>query len=80
MAKECDYCRLEPNGDIPEDTKDILLKDLDVMRRCIRMQIGNAGGDFGILVTDVWGKCILLNKNLKFKYCPKCGRELKRKI
>lgn len=72
--KQCKYCYLLPNGDIPEDTKDII--DKKFASGCYSVRIGNTGGDFGILIQDTRSFKLLIDKPLKFKYCPMCGKEL----
>lgn len=73
--KNCKYCSLLPNGDIPDDTKDIL--DKTFLHRFMSVRIGNSGGDFGIIIQDKGTGELLIDKALGFKYCPKCGKSLK---
>ena len=73
--KNCKYCSLLPNGDIPEDTKDILFKTFN--HRWYSVRIGNSGDDFGIIIEDKERNELLMDTSLKFKFCPKCGRNLK---
>ena len=73
---ECKYCKLEENGDIPEDTRDILYKTF--CRGWFKIQIGNSGGDFGLIIRDNRNHEIFLENALKFNYCPKCGKLLRR--
>lgn len=71
---KCKYCYLLPDGDIPEDTKDILDKNIS---RVLDIRIGNAGNDFGIIVQNS-KKELLYQHDLGFKFCPMCGRKLEK--
>ena len=72
----CKYCSLLPNGDIPEDTKDILYRK-SIMYGCYSLRIGNSGEDFGIIIQDKHNGKVMLDRPLGFKYCPMCGLDLK---
>lgn len=73
--KKCRYCSLDELGDIPEDTKDILFKKLN--RGGLQIQIGNDVNDFGVLISDSRTSMEIFQKDLKFNFCPMCGRNLK---
>ena len=67
----CEYCRMEPNGDIPEDRKDLFstrigrVLDTNVLLSiCIvRNRMDIIGGN---------NYC----KEVKINYCPICGKKL----
>ena len=72
MMDGCEFCALEENGDIPENTKDLFRDKIGVCT----IQIGNSGeNDFGILA--VVRNEEIYYKKLGFKYCPMCGRRMK---
>ncbi len=70
--EKCLYCSILANGDVPEDTEDILIVD-----GCYSLIIGNSGEDFGIVIQDKHNGHIMLDKLLKFNFCPMCGKSLK---
>jgi len=67
----CEYCRMEPNGDIPEDRKDLF-----------NIKIGRVFDHDELLsVCIVKNKMDLIGgnnycKSIKIHYCPMCGRKL----
>lgn len=67
----CEYCRMEPNGDIPEDRKDLF-----------NIKIGRVFDHDALLsVCIVKNRMDLIGgnnycKNIKIHYCPMCGRKL----
>ena len=61
---------------IPEDTKDILNRK-SIVYGCYSLRIGNSGEDFGIVIQDKHNGHIMLDKLLKFNFCPMCGKSLK---
>ena len=67
----CEYCRMEPNGDIPEDRKDLF-----------NLKIGKVFDTEALLsVCIVRKKMSLIGGNnfcheIRIKYCPMCGRKL----
>ena len=74
MKEGCIFCALEENGDIPEDTEDLFDEKFDF----IQIQIGNNANDFNLAITDgKYGASVLYSKNLKFSFCPMCGRNLR---
>ena len=80
--KKCMYCSLLENGDIPEDTKDLLFRK-SILYGCYSLRIGNNGEDFGIIIQDKHNGKIMLEKSMGFKYCPMCGmnlQDIKRKV
>ena len=75
---DCKYCSLNENGDIPADTQDILFEQFWLDGPC-KVQIGTAGGgDFGIMISEkyLFDDKVILEKLLRFEYCPMCGRKL----
>ena len=74
--RKCLYCGLLENGDIPDNSKDILNRK-SVVYGCYSLRIGNSGDDFGIVIQDKHNGHIMLDKSLGFKYCPMCGLNLK---
>lgn len=74
--RKCFYCYLLENGDIPEGTMDIL-NSISMVHGCYSLRIGNSGEDFGIVVQDNINGRIVLDKLLKFNFCPMCGKSLK---
>ena len=73
---KCRYCGLLLNGDIPDDTKDILA--VNFCHRFFSIRIGNNGNDIGVVIQDKRDGQIILDKPLKVNYCPMCGRELRK--
>lgn len=74
--KKCLFCSLLENGDIPDNSKDILNRK-SIMYGCYSLRIGNSGDDFGIVIQDKHNGKVMLDKALGFKYCPMCGLDLK---
>ena len=74
--KNCMYCSILPNGDIPDDSKDILYRK-SIIYGCHSVRIGNSGDDFGIVIQDKHNGHIHLDKLLGFNFCPMCGKDLK---
>lgn len=74
--RNCAYCSILADGDIPEDTKDILYRK-SIVYGCYSLRIGNSGEDFGIVIQDKHNGHIMLDKLLKFNFCPMCGKSLK---
>lgn len=71
MVEGCDFCALEENGDIPEDTQDLFREKIGAYT----IQIGNSGeNDFGFLA--MVGNEEICYKKLGWNYCPHCGRRL----
>lgn len=69
--RNCRYCSILENGDIPETTKDVLA--INLFHGLINMRIGNNGEDgFGMIITNKETE-EMIDKPLKFKYCPMCG-------
>ena len=73
---DCDYCRLEPNGDIPQDSKDLFSETVVIPGEALNVQIGNDGeGGFSLVISNTdneWSQ-----RKLAFNYCPMCGRRIK---
>ena len=67
----CEYCRMEPNGDIPDDRKDLF-----------SVKIGRIFGvDTFIYVSVFKNKMEMIDgngfsKTIRIHYCPMCGRKL----
>lgn len=67
----CKYCRMDPNGDIPEDREDL-----------INVKVGKVfDSDVFASVVIVRNKMDLIGgnnfcKEIKINYCPICGRKL----
>ena len=67
----CEYCRMEPNGDIPEDRKDLF-----------NLKIGKVFDTDAFLSVFVIKKKLSLVggnnycKEVRIHYCPMCGRKL----
>lgn len=67
----CEYCRMEPNGDIPDDRKDLF-----------NIKIGKVFDTEALLsVVIVKRKMSLIGgnnfcKEIRINYCPICGRKL----
>lgn len=74
--RNCRYCSILENGDIPETTKDVLNRK-SIVYGCYSLRIGNSGEDFGIVVQDNISGRIVLDELLKFNFCPMCGKSLK---
>lgn len=73
--RNCRYCSILENGDIPETTKDVLATNL--FHGLINMRIGNNGEDgFGMIITNKETE-EMIDKPLKFNFCPMCGKSLK---
>lgn len=52
-------------------------KYCSILYGCYSLRIGNSGEDFGIIIQDKHNGHIMLDKMLKFNFCPMCGRKLK---
>ena len=70
MKAGCKYCRMEENGDIPDDRKDVF-----------NYRLGRLfGQDICLTGMICRGKLCLItdqtNKEIKIRFCPMCGREL----
>lgn len=72
--KNCRYCSILPNGDIPMSSIDIV--DKSITRNTFDLCLGNNGrAGFAILITDK--NCNFIKSiKLKFKFCPMCGKKL----
>ena len=76
----CKYCNFEPNGDCPDDRKYLI--DITVSSR---LDINLCGAIFSnghreILDLDINCKGnSLIDRQIKIKYCPMCGRKLNEK-
>ena len=71
---ECDYCRLEPNGDIPQDSKDLFWDVVVIPGEALTVQLGNNGNGFGLMITNSDNEPTY--RKLNFNYCPMCGRRI----
>ena len=87
--KYCKYCALDENGDIDGFSIDILNRNIEYDGKIFNIEIGNGGEDITIHFAEVT-KHELMNgtpissdkiifwKDLKFNYCPMCGRKFER--
>lgn len=78
MDKECLYCKMEENGDFPDDHPDLFAMRLGKVfgyEISTYGYVGNGilyiGTNFGVDSGPVLEK--------KIKYCPMCGRKLSRR-
>ena len=70
MSEGCKYCRMEENGDIPED-------HLDIFDICIGYVFGRGLHIDGMIYKNT----LSITENdtiaeIPIKYCPMCGRKL----
>ena len=75
---ECKYCRVEPNGDIPDDRRSFWYKKiLSIFGRNIELQLMiTTGGNVEAELLDREGRTYSDTKIIKINYCPMCGRKL----
>ncbi len=69
---ECKYCRMEPNGNIPDDREDIFR--LEVMKL-----FGRSFVLYGSILHSRLGFTDSLgytSEEIKINFCPMCGRKL----
>lgn len=86
--KYCKYCALDENGDIDGFSIDILNRNIEFDGKIFNIQIGNGGEDITIHFAEIERdlmNCIPITsdkiifwKDLKFNYCPMCGRKFER--
>lgn len=86
--KYCKYCALDENGDIYEFSKDLLNQNIEYGGKIFNIQIGNGGEDisfhFAEIERDLMNRIPIISdkiifwKDLKFNYCPMCGRKFER--
>lgn len=78
----CKYCQIDEFNNYSDDlvAETSIRNDYGECLISMDARIGYSDGqETGLLALDLWfGNSVAISKDIKIKYCPFCGREIKR--
>ena len=77
----CRYCRMETNGDIPDNHKSIKTKIYNGIFKSFSIEVDIFNNMLCVYPSAEWGgDPFLFSAKAPIKYCPMCGRKLEREV
>ena len=73
--KECKFCHMTPDGDIPEDRENLFTINVGQLFSCRVLLFGAIWKDELAIFMGI-NKTECGSEQIKIHYCPMCGRDL----